>query len=214
MKNHFEVAKEEIQVYGVEEASLQNMLAIIIGPKATPDVTGSLASLGINRLADLGIDDLQKFNGIGETSARRIISCFGIANHIRKYKREESFAIKSPSDAADYLADLSTKLQEQIDVLYLNAKNVVLARRTIFKGSLNSSIIHPREIFKEALKMSCASIIISHNHPSGSPNPSEEDIETTSRIKEAGEVLGVELLDHVIIGSEGKYVSMREKGYF
>ena len=213
MKNHFEVAKEEIEVYGLEEASLQSMLAILIGPKAEPEITGTLAGLGINQLMDMGIEDLKNFKGIGEIAARRIVSSFGLANYIQKFKREESFTIKSPEDAAFYFSDLALKNQEHFEAIYLNTKNVVISRKMIFKGGLNSSIVHPREVFKEGIKVSAASLIVSHNHPSGNATPSPEDIEVTKRLIECGEVMGIELLDHVIIGSEGKYVSLKEKGY-
>uniref|UniRef100_UPI000E341953 RadC family protein n=2 Tax=Aeribacillus TaxID=1055323 RepID=UPI000E341953 len=96
--------------------------------------------------------------------------------------------------------------------LYLNTKNQVLHKQTIFIGSLNTSIVHPREVFKEALKCSAASFICIHNHPSGDPSPSKEDIEVTRRLSECGKLIGIELLDHIIIG-ERKYVSLKEKGY-
>jgi len=96
--------------------------------------------------------------------------------------------------------------------LYLNTKNQVLQKRTVFIGSLNASIVHPREVFKEALKRSAASIICMHNHPSGDPTPSREDIEVTKRLAECGKLIGIDVLDHIIIG-EQKYVSLKEKGY-
>jgi DNA repair protein RadC len=96
--------------------------------------------------------------------------------------------------------------------LYLNTKNQVLHKQTIFIGSLNASIVHPREVFREALKRSAASIICLHNHPSGDPAPSREDIEVTKRLVECGKMIGIDVLDHVIIG-ENKFVSLKEKGY-
>lgn len=94
----------------------------------------------------------------------------------------------------------------------MNVKNQVLHRQTIFIGSLNASIVHPREIFREAVKRSAASIICAHNHPSGNPSPSPEDIEVTKRLQEAGKIMGIELLDHVIIGDH-QFISLKEKGY-
>ena len=88
----------------------------------------------------------------------------------------------------------------------------ILSKKEIFKGSLNSSLVHPREVFKEALKNSAASIIVCHNHPSGDPTPSKEDINVTKRIKECGNIMGIELLDHIIIG-DNKYISLKERGY-
>ncbi|WP_269466706.1 MULTISPECIES: DNA repair protein RadC [unclassified Sporosarcina] len=97
-------------------------------------------------------------------------------------------------------------------MLFLNVKNEVLHKQTIFIGSLNSSIVHPREVFREAFKRSAASMIISHNHPSGDTTPSREDIEVTKRLMEAGSIMGVDVLDHIIIGDQ-KYISLKDKGY-
>ncbi|KAA0563688.1 DNA repair protein RadC [Bacillus sp. CH30_1T] len=96
--------------------------------------------------------------------------------------------------------------------LYLNTKNQVLHKQTIFIGSLNASIVHPREVFKEAFRRSAASIICIHNHPSGDPTPSREDIEVTKRLVECGRIIGIDILDHLIIG-EKKFISLKEKGY-
>ncbi|AFQ18760.1 hypothetical protein BTG_26805 [Bacillus thuringiensis HD-771] len=96
--------------------------------------------------------------------------------------------------------------------LYLNTKNQVLHRQTIFIGSLNTSIVHPREVFKEAFRRAAASIICLHNHPSGDPTPSREDIEVTKRLVECGQIIGIEVLDHIIIGDH-KFVSLKEKGH-
>jgi len=94
----------------------------------------------------------------------------------------------------------------------MNVKNQILHKHTIFIGSLNASIVHPREVFREAVKRSAASIICAHNHPSGNPAPSPEDIEVTKRLQEAGQIMGIELLDHVIIGDH-QFISLKEKGY-
>ncbi|MEG0259949.1 MAG: DNA repair protein RadC, partial [Lysinibacillus sp.] len=122
--------------------------------------------------------------------------------------------IRSPQDAATYLMpDMTSLTQEHFVVLFLNVKNQIIHRQTIFIGSLNASIVHPREIFREAVKRSAASIICAHNHPSGIPTPSPEDIEVTKRIQEAGYIMGIDLIDHVIIGDH-QFISLKEKGYF
>lgn len=213
MKKHYEIAKEELSFYGSEETSVQNILAILIGPKADSSVTGQLAALGVHRLSELSIAELKQYDGIGEVAANRISSAFGLANHIKKSKKEDTYIVRSPEDAARYFSDLEMLQQEYFDVIFLNTKNEVIGRKNIFKGSLNASIVHPRETFKEALKLSAASIIVAHNHPSGDPSPSNEDIQVTKRLVEAGKVIGVELLDHVVIGNSGKFVSLKEKGY-
>src|SRR5690625_7874704 len=102
--------------------------------------------------------------------------------------------------------------QEHFVTLFLNTKNQIIHRQTIFIGSLNASIVHPREVFREAVKRSAASIIVAHNHPSGDPTPSQEDIHVTWRLVESGKMTGIELLDHLIIGNR-KFVSLKEKEY-
>lgn len=124
----------------------------------------------------------------------------------------EKDKISEPNDA--YL--IATKFLEGVDreyliVLNLNTKNRVTSLNTVSMGSLNSSIVHPREVFKPAILGNAASIIIAHNHPSGDPNPSKEDISITNRLKECGKLLGIELLDHIIVG-ENTYISFKEEG--
>jgi DNA repair protein RadC len=101
--------------------------------------------------------------------------------------------------------------QEHLKVIMLNTKNVVIFIKDVSVGSLNSSIVHPREVFCDAIRKSSASIVICHNHPSGDPTPSNEDVNITYRLKECGKLLGIDLLDHLIIGN-GRYISLKEKG--
>lgn len=213
MKKHYELARENVSFYGSEESSIQNMLAVLIGPKADPSVTGQLSSLGIHRLIELNQTELMEYEGIGKVAADRIVSAFGLINHVRKHKEEKRYAVRSPEDAAGYLRDMEGLQQEHFDVIFLNTKNEIIGRKNIFKGSLNASIVHPRETFKEAVKLSAASIIVAHNHPSGTSFPSQEDVQVTKRLVNAGKMIGIEVLDHIIIGSNGKFTSLREKGY-
>lgn len=125
----------------------------------------------------------------------------------------EVSVIKSPTEvyqAAKQLLALHEEPEEHFCILCLNAKNKIVGVHTISIGSLNASIVHPREVFKAAMLNNASKIICLHNHPSGDPEPSQEDIETTRRLVEAGEIIGIKVLDHVIIG-EQSYLSMREK---
>src|SRR5699024_1835708 len=127
--------------------------------------------------------------------------------------RNNRFIIRSPKDAADYLMEEMRSLnQENFVALLLDTKNQVIHKMTIFIGSVNASIVHPRETFKEAIKRSAASIVVAHNHPSGNPKPSEEDIHVTRRLVETGKITGIEVLDHLIIGDR-KFISLKEEGY-
>lgn len=125
----------------------------------------------------------------------------------------ERTTIRSPQDAFVFLEDMRFLKQEHFVCLCLNTKNQVLHRETVFVGSLNSSIVHPREVFQLALKKTSASILVAHNHPSGDPSPSREDIEVTRRLLDVGKIMGIDLLDHLIIG-DGKFYSLKEKGHF
>lgn len=213
MHNHFSMAKEELSFYGSENTSLQNLLAVLIGPKANPIVTGQLSSLGVKGLSSLSKEELLSYEGIGNTIAERIQACLGLSQLMNRHKLEDKYIIRCPEDAANYLSDLSFLDQEHLVAIFLNTKNVVLSRKTIFIGSLNASIVHPREIYRQALKLGAASIVIGHNHPSGHAGPSREDIEVTNRLVEVGKMVGIELIDHVIIGESGSFTSLKEKGY-
>lgn len=120
--------------------------------------------------------------------------------------------ISSPADAAGLvIEEMRHYLREHFRVLLLDTKNKVLGMEEISIGSLNTSLVHPREVFRPAIRKACASVILIHNHPSGDPTPSSEDIAVTRRLYEAGRLLGIEVLDHVVIG-DGRFVSFREKG--
>lgn len=126
----------------------------------------------------------------------------------------ETNVIKSPQNAVSLLHEFIGKEdREHFVLICLDTKNKIIALNTVSIGSLNSAIVTPREIFKTAIIANSASIIVGHNHPSGCPTASPEDISVTERIKDAGMLLGIELLDHVIVGDDGKYFSMKEKGY-
>lgn len=124
--------------------------------------------------------------------------------------------IRSPKDGRDVIVevlDMENLPNEHFVMLSLSTKNKVIGVHTIFVGSLNASIVHPREVFQRALLNNAASIMVFHNHPSGDTTPSPEDISVTERLEKAGEIMGIHLLDHIIIGENGKYTSLKEKGY-
>ncbi|MCS1384395.1 DNA repair protein RadC [Lysinibacillus sphaericus] len=166
----------------------------------------------IKDLLDVTEEELLNIKGIGKVKAQQIIAALQLAR-MNPVTTEQRFRIRSPQDAYDYLKDMQHLQQEHFVVLGLNTKNEVTFRKTIFMGSLNASICHPREIMKELIKRSCASAILSHNHPSGDTAPSPEDIQVTERLIEAGLIIGIDIVDHIIVGSN-KYLSMKEKGYF
>lgn len=215
--NYIMEAREAVSSYnviaGVSLVDLQSILAVLIGPKSTPELTGKLATIGIKKLVNMTMFELQEL-GLSKLQAQNVHAGCLMASAFKRAGREENrYTIRSPKDAAMYLMDeLSGLKQEHFVALYLNIKNEVIHKETIFVGSLNSSIVHPREIFHTAVKHSAASIAVFHSHPSANPAPSPEDIAVTKRLKECGEIMGVELLDHIIIGDQN-YISLNEKGY-
>jgi len=121
--------------------------------------------------------------------------------------------ISSPSDVRDYIEEvfkLSNQAEEVMVMLVLDIKNNIIGAFEVSRGSLDASIVHPREVFKRALLLNGASIIVAHNHPSGDPTPSREDVDVTNRLVEGGNILGIRVLDHLIIGDNGRYRSFRE----
>ncbi len=211
--------RERLLQEGPQALTNQEILAIILRSGTRKESVLQVAQHllakfdGLMLLKDAAIEELCTVNGIGEAKAVELAASIELGRRIHNMQPDERYVIRSPEDVSNYvMEDMRFLQQEHFDCLYLNTKNQVLLRKTIFIGSLNASIVHPREVFKEAFRRSAASIICMHNHPSGDPTPSREDIEVTKRLSESGKVLGIELLDHIIIGDR-KFVSLKEQGY-
>lgn len=210
--------RERMLHSGPDSMSNADLLAIILrtGTK-TVSAHGLAQQLlshfeGLHGLLHCTVDEITAIKGIGKAKAVQIMAAIEMGRLIARQRHNEVFTIHTPEDVATYVMDELRHLQQEVFVcLYLNTKNQVISYERITVGGLNSSIVHPREVFKGALKRSSASIICVHNHPSGDPNPSREDIEVTKRLVKAGEILGIEVLDHVIIG-DNTYYSLKEKG--
>ncbi|MFC0611185.1 DNA repair protein RadC [Scopulibacillus daqui] len=210
--------RERLIKEGVHVLSNQELLAIILRTGTKDESVLQLSHRllhqfeGLSLLKEASIEELENVKGIGKTKAVQLIAAMELGRRVSQLKNEERYVIRSPEDGAKYVMDEMRFLsQEHFVCLYLNTKNQVLYRKTIFIGSLNASIVHPREVFKEALRRSAASIICFHNHPSGDPTPSREDIEITKRLVECGMLLGIDVLDHIIIGDQ-IFISLKEKG--
>ncbi|RFU62558.1 DNA repair protein RadC [Bacillus sp. V59.32b] len=211
--------RERFLQEGARSLSTQELLALLLRTGTKDESVIQLANRlistfeGLRLLKDASIEEITAIKGIGEAKAIQILASVELGRRVSSLNYNDRYVIRSPQDCANYcMEEMRFLSQEHFVCLYLNTKNQVLHRKTIFIGSLNASIVHPREVFKEAFRRSAASIICLHNHPSGDPTPSREDIEVTKRLAECGKIIGIDLLDHVIIG-EQKYVSLKEKGY-
>ncbi|MFP7471782.1 DNA repair protein RadC [Niallia taxi] len=211
--------RERFMLKGAESLSNNELIAILIqtGSKeeSALDVANRLLHHfnGLRTLKDATLDELKAIKGIRTAKGLQLLAALELGGRVSKLAFNGRYTIRSPEDAAKYMMDEMRFLsQEHFICLYLNTKNIVMHKQTIFIGSLNASIVHPREVYKEAIKRSAASVICLHNHPSGDPSPSREDVEVTRRLAESGKIIGIDLLDHIIIG-ENKFVSLKEKGY-
>lgn len=210
--------EEKLFLYGAESLSNIELVALILRCGSKKESVIGLSSRvleavnGLNGMTTAGTEDFLQINGIKKAKASKLIALCELSKRINSYRgTSEEIKITEPKIVADILMnEMQCLPQEVLKLIILNTKNVVISIKEVFKGSLNSSIVHPREIFSEALKKNAASIIICHNHPSGDPTPSKEDINITLRIKECGKIIGIELLDHIIIGNKG-YISLKEK---
>lgn len=156
--------------------------------------------------------ELMQIPGIGKIKAQQVVAALELAKLLNTPKSPPS-VIRSPQDAYELLyTELAYLQKEHFVCLFLNTKNHIIGQpETISIGSLSAAIVHPREVFRAAIKRSSAALICAHNHPSGDPTPSSEDISLTSRLVQAGEIIGIDVLDHLIIG-DSRYVSLKEKG--
>jgi DNA repair protein RadC len=159
------------------------------------------------------LHELQKFKGIGETRAIELKAMMEFGYRINRALQPKMGRVQSSLSLGQLLiTELKDYQQEHLVAFFLNTKNEIILQKTIFIGSLNQSIAHPREIFREAVRISAARVVLGHNHPSGNPTPSSNDLDFTKRVQECGEMMGIELLDHIIVG-ETKYFSLREEKY-
>lgn len=212
--------RERLIQHGAQSLSNQELIAILLRTGTKEESVLHLANRvlvyfeQLHELKHATIEEVVSIKGIGEVKATQLLAAVELGRRLSQKQSNDRFTIRSPHDAAAYLMpDMTSLQQEHFVVLFLNVKNQIIHKQTIFIGSLNASIVHPREIFREAVKRSAASIICAHNHPSGNPTPSPEDIDVTKRLQEAGYIIGIDLIDHVIIGDH-QFVSMKEKGYF
>ncbi len=210
--------RERLMQYGAASLSDAELLAILIRTGTTSDTAVQIAERllvklgGLHELPRKSLEELTVIPGLGPAKAVTVMSAMELAKRISTRLRTGQPAVSSPADAAALvMEDLRHRMKEHFQVLLLDTKNKVVGIEEVSVGSLNASLIHPREVFRPAIRKACACIILVHNHPSGDPTPSREDLEVTRRLCEAGRLVGIEVLDHVVIG-DGRYISLKEKG--
>ncbi|TBL69786.1 RadC family protein [Paenibacillus thalictri] len=196
-----------------ELSSIKSLFAETLAEKTGSYIIEEIFSRfpSLAELMDVTEQELLNIKGVGPRKAHQIMAALQLARRLN-IPSGSPFIIRSPKDAADYLMpELRYLQQERFCLLHLNTKNHLIQKDIISIGTLNSAIVHPREVFRAAIKRSSASILLAHNHPSGDPSPSQEDISLTKRLVEVGEVVGIEVLDSLIIG-DNRFLSLKEQG--
>lgn len=208
--------REKLMNLGPESLGDSELLAILISSgnseRGVMDISkGILGKYNFNRLSRMGVSQLSKEFGVGRAKACQICACFEMGRRASSFV-EEDVKINCGEDVFRVFGSKMMDLEsENFKVIYLNTRKRVLKEKTLFVGTLDESVVHPREIFKVALEEGAAGIVLVHNHPSGDPTPSDDDVRVTKELIEAGKILGVDVLDHVIIGRNG-YWSIMENG--
>ncbi len=208
---------DRLQRRGVSLLSDAELLSIVIhadqgSESVLPNIQTLLTSYSVRQLLSVDFGELCRQYGFGEAKAAQLQAMLEVARRLTLPSENEKYIIKSPADAAALVrAEMEFLDHEQLRVLVLNTKNQVEANLLLYQGTINSSVLRAAEIFRPAVTRNCPNIIICHNHPSGDPTPSQEDIAVTEQLIEAGKVLDVELLDHLVIGHHNRFISLKER---
>ncbi|OGO24571.1 MAG: hypothetical protein A2Z28_07150 [Chloroflexi bacterium RBG_16_51_9] len=214
--------RERLQKFGAEALSTQEILALILGrgiagESVTVTAQRLLSQFGnIKGIGGASLEELTQVKGIGLAKASQIKAALELANRLETSAEPDKNlpVVKTPDEVVNLIKGrLKDKKKEHFLAILLDTRSQLIKVAPISVGSLDSSIVHPREVFKEALSASAASVIFVHNHPSGDPAPSADDIKLTKRLVQAGEIMGIEVLDHVIIGNK-RFLSLKREGLF
>lgn len=208
--------RERLIENGPEALSNAELIAIILGTGNSRRNVVDLAKLmlkkyNLKKLSQASLNQIKEFRGVGNSKASQMVACFEIGKRLSTYKEQEKICISCAEDVARMLIpELRFAQKEHFIGLYLDSRNCLVKKDVISIGGLNASIVHPRELFKSAIRESANSVIIVHNHPSGNPKPSKDDIVITKKIVNAGRIIGIPVIDHIIIGDKN-YVSVCEE---
>ena len=207
-------AREAVLLGHAATLTEANLLAVMLGEPVPCRSERILAEHPVpDALWRVSAEDLVALEGVGPAGAARVLACLEMSRRAGVWRSGTRPSIATPEDVVTLFAPRVRGLdREHFWALALNTKNRLLRTVEVSVGSLNASIVHPRELFKDAVRASAASVVVVHNHPSGDPTPSGADIQLTRRLVKAGDVLGIEVLDHVVIGDGGEYSSLRDLG--
>jgi DNA repair protein RadC len=210
--------RERLRERGAAALSSAELLAIILRTGTPSDNVLALASRtlarfgGLAGLAKASFGELCGERGVGEAKAAQVKAALELGRRLLSTQPQERATVHSPQDVANLvMAEMDLLDQEHLRVLLLNTKNQVLAIPEVYKGNVNSTLVRVGELFREAVREGCPALIVVHNHPSGDPTPSRDDVEMTRQMVEAGQLLGIDVLDHIVIGRQS-FVSLRERG--
>lgn len=210
--------RERLQKFGPEALSAQELLALVIGrgipKKSVMNIAQELLVRfgNVRAISHATIEELSQIKGIGLAKAAQIKACFELGRREELEPELKNFDIKDPEAVVKAIrASIKDKAKEHFKLILLNPRNKIIGISTISIGTLNASLVHPREVFKDAITHSAASVVLAHNHPSGDPEPSEDDLKITKKLVDSGQILGVEVLDHIVIG-KNKFCSFKERG--
>jgi DNA repair protein RadC len=210
--------RERLRHYGAGALNHGELLAIIlrtgVGGESVLDLARRLlvSHGGLGGLARASFGELVRVHGMGDAKTAQLLAAFELGRRLLVASPEERPQITSPADAANLLMpEMGLLEQEHLRTLLLDTKHHVLASPTVYQGNVSTSVIRVGEVFREAVRHNCAAILVAHNHPSGDPTPSADDIRVTEQIVQAGKLLDIEVLDHLIIGRQ-RYVSLKERG--
>jgi DNA repair protein RadC len=212
--------REKLLSRGAEVLGTNELLAVVLGTGTRNVSALELANQilqktgGLKELARLSSSDLSGLRGLKSARVARLMAAFELGRRAVAEPDAPKPAFRTPADAGRYLLPrFSAKSVEEFGLLVLDTRNRLKRLQVVSKGSLNGSLVHPREVFREAVALQAAGLILFHNHPSGDPTPSREDLELTRRLREAGRIMGIDILDHIILGA-GRFTSLKEKGMF
>ena len=212
--------RERLQKLGSEALSAQELLALVLGRgvsgKSVMSIAQELISTfgSVKGVSEATIEELAAIKGIGTAKAAQLKASFelGKRQELEKESPYEAYDITDPQTVVKAIrSSIKDKAKEHFKLIILNTRNKIITITNVSTGTLSASLVHPREVFRDAIRYSASSVVLVHNHPSGDPEPSEEDLRITRRLVDAGKIIGIDVLDHIIIGKD-KFTSFKEKG--